>query len=440
MVNAKQHLVELIRSHADRPEPATALVHGDRSVGYRELGALIDERASALRAGGAGGTFVAIERRRSADYVLDYLSVLAVGGTVVPLDPDVPAERRATFLDLTRPEFVLRESGLVELAGDPLRQVPGDAAFIYFTSGSTGLPKPVLGSATALRSFLDWYGPEFGVGPHDRFGFVAGLSFEASLRDIFPPLAAGATLVIPADDETGSPEATVDWLARNEISVVTTVPSVARGWLRHGRTTCPSVRAAFFVGEPLARDVVNGWHATFPRTTVWVNSYGSTESGQATIYHRVTPGEDSIERVPAGRPVPGTRYCLIDRESTLDADLVRARLAEPPPSGEVVIVSRACSHGYLGLPAENAARFADLGDGVSAYRTGDLGRVDENGDLVVIGRVDDEVKINGVRVHPAEVLRAVRTHPAVGDAFVTATRAAAAGRAAAASSADAERA
>jgi acyl carrier protein len=128
-----------------------------------------------------------------------------------------------------------------------------------------------------------------------------------------------------------------------------------------------------------------------------------------------------VDRVPAGRPVPGTRYCFLDREAQLDAPTVRAALEHGPASGEIVIVSRACSHGYLGMPQENAARFADLGDGVTAYRTGDLGRVDDDGDLVVIGRVDDEVKINGVRVHPAEVTRAIRAHPAVTDGFVIAT-------------------
>jgi acyl-coenzyme A synthetase/AMP-(fatty) acid ligase/acyl carrier protein len=281
------------------------------------------------------------------------------------------------------------------------------------------VPKPVLGSAAALRSFLDFFVPEFGVGRGDRFGFMAGVSFEASLRDVFPPLAAGATLVVPDDDGTATPAEAVAWLAREEISIVTVVPSEARTWLADGGTTCPAVRAVFFVGEPVPADVLTGWRRRFPGTTVRVNSYGSTEGGQATIYKRL--GEEPMDRVPAGRPVPGTRYCFIDREAPLDADTVRAALEHGPESGEIVIVSRACSHGYLGMPDENAARFADLGDGVTAYRTGDLGRVDEHGDLVVIGRVDDEVKINGVRVHPAEVTRAIRAHPAVTDGFVIAT-------------------
>jgi len=181
------------------------------------------------------------------------------------------------------------------------------------------------------------------------------------------------------------------------------------------------VRLAVFLGEPLTDDLLAGWHTVFPNTSARVNSYGTTESGQATIYRVIGPAERFSGRVPSGKPVPGTTYCFIETEAKLDADLVRARLERNADGGEIVIVSRACSHGYLGLPAENEARFADLGDGVKAYRTGDLGRTDEQGDLVVIGRADDEVKINGVRVHPAEVTRAIRAHPAVADAFVTAS-------------------
>ena len=376
---------------------------------------------SALLGQGASGSFVAIERRKSVEFIVDLLAVLSVGGAVVPLDPDMPADRRATFLELARPELVLRESDVVRLAGDPSRRVARDWASVYFTSGSTGVPKPVLGSAAGLRAFVDWFCPEFGLGAQDRFAYVAGVSFEATLREVFPPLAAGATLVLPEDDDARSPEATVAWLARKTITVITVVPSVARAWLRHGRSTCPALRAVFFIGEPLAADVSAGWRTAFPGTTVMVNSYGSTESGQASIYRRVADGEESTPLVPAGRPVPGTRYCLIEPGAALDAGLVRDRLERPATSGEIVIVSPWCSHGYLGMPDESAARFADLGEGVTAYRTGDLGRVDENGDLVVRGRVDDEVEINGVRVHPAEVTRAIRAHPAVRDAFVIAS-------------------
>ncbi|MFC6080641.1 non-ribosomal peptide synthetase [Sphaerisporangium aureirubrum] len=422
MTDTKRRLVQLIHRHADDPGSGTALEQGGRAVTYRELGKLTGERTLELEALGVRGTFVALERSKSVEFVVDFLAVLAAGGTVVPVDPDTPPDRRAVFLELAAPEFLLGETGVLRLGGPRDRGVPRDAAFVYFTSGSTGTPKPVLGSAAAVAGFAEWFGPEFGAGPRDRFAFLTGLSFEAALRDVFPPLVAGATLVLPEEGAADEPEAAVAWLARRDVSVVTVVPSTARAWLAHGRTVCPAVRAVFFVGEPPGADLLGGWRTLFPNTTLRVNSYGSTESGQATVYNRIADDERAAA-VPAGRPVPGTRYCFVEPGAVLDAGLVRERLEHPASGGEIVLVSRSCSHGYLGMPQENAARFADLGDGVTAYRTGDLGHVDAGGDLVVVGRADDEIKINGVRVHPAEVLRAVRAHRSVRDAFVTATRA-----------------
>jgi hypothetical protein len=102
VANEKHRLVGLIRSRAAE---RIAVEQGERAIAYGELGRLIDERASALlAAGGGAGSFVAVERRKSAEFVVDYLSVLSIGGTVVPLDPDTPAERRRTFLELARPE------------------------------------------------------------------------------------------------------------------------------------------------------------------------------------------------------------------------------------------------------------------------------------------------------------------------------------------------
>jgi len=424
--SAKRQLVTRILSHpADAISEAPAIEQGDRTITYGDLSMLVASRARLLNA-----EVTAVHRRKSIEYLVDLFAVLDRGGIAVPIDPDLPPERRETFLRLARPTVMLGDGGVRKRETQRETQpgqaawpgLPDDGALIWFTSGSTGVPKPVLSSASAVKSFVDWFCPEFGFGPGDRFAFLTGVSFEASMRDIFPSLACGATLVLP-EDETDGTDA-LEWLADKAITVVTVVPSLARAWLRHGRVTCPSVRAVFFVGEPVPADVLTGWRTAFPNTTVRVNSYGSTEGGQATIFHRIDHRIDAADTgpIPAGRPVPGTKYCYIAPESALTADAVRAALASPREEGEIVVVSRACSHGYLGLPEENAARFADLGDGVKAYRTGDLGRTNADGELVVIGRADDEVKINGVRVHPAEVTQALRAHTAVADAFVAATR------------------
>jgi acyl-coenzyme A synthetase/AMP-(fatty) acid ligase/aryl carrier-like protein len=399
----KRVLIEEICAHSATTPSLVAMECGSRSLTYRALHQRIAQRLRELSEFVSPGSFTTIERGRSIDFVVDFLAVLAAGGTPVPIDPALPQGRRERLLDRIR----------------QAAPAPGDGAYVFFTSGSTGTPKPVLGSAAALRSFLEWHCAEFGITPDDRVAFLTALSFDVSVRDMFLPLFSGATLVIPDEHEAATPEATVEWLRRQQISVVNVVPSVARSWLRHGRGTCDAVRTVFFAGEPLTGGLLEEWRAMFPRTLTRVNFYGTTETTLPKVYKRLLPGEPAGP-LPAGVALPGGRFCLIDPDGPFDAETVCADWEEPRTTGEIVLVSKHSGHGYLDLPQENAARFADLGLGVTAYRTGDLGRVDENGELVVVGRTDDEVKINGVRIHPAEVEAAIRVDSRFGEVAVTA--------------------
>ncbi|MFC4588789.1 non-ribosomal peptide synthetase [Sphaerisporangium corydalis] len=425
----KRRIIERVHLHAVTTPSRIAIEQGTRSIDYAALGRMLDERSEALSSSVAPGALVPVEHRRSVEFVVDFLALLALGGTPVPVDPGLPARRRETLLGLIGEGAPGRgpgapaapgaeEAGATAGSGDG--DDGGDGAYVFFTSGSTGMPKPVLGSAAALRSFLEWQCAEFGVDAGDRVAFLTALSFDVVVRDVFLPLWAGATLVIPDEHEADSPEATVAWLDRARVSVVNVVPSVARSWSRHGLNRCESMRKVFFAGEPLTAGLLDEWHATFPGTRVRANFYGTTETALPKIYKRLERVESHAGILPAGRPLPDTRYCLVEPGEPFDADLVRAALCLPPVEGEVVLVSRYSGHGYVGMPEETAARFADLGDGVTAYRTGDLGRVDRGGELVVSGRADDELKVNGVRIHPAEVAAAIRAVGFVADVFVTA--------------------
>ena len=372
--------IERIRRFAETSPAHGAIECGGLTITYRELAERLDRRQAELAGAVRPGVLYVIERPRSPEFVVDFLAVLALGGAAVPIDPDLPPGRRAVL----RAQLTAAE-------------VATDGAYVFFTSGSTGAPKPVLGSAAALRHFLDWQVAEFGIGPADRVAFLTALSFDVLVRDLMLPLWAGGTLVIPAPGEADGPEAVVAWLARRRISVVDVVPSVARSWLRHGTAPCPSVRTVFFAGEPLTGALVEQWHTTFPGTRVRVNFYGTTETALPKVYKRLRRIEPTSGLLPVGQPVPGGGFTVTE-------------------TGEIILVSRYSSHGYLGRPS---ARFSRLPGGETAYRTGDLGRLDEAGDLVVVGRLDDEVKVNGVRIHPAEVAASIRAGGEVDDVFVT---------------------
>lgn len=378
-----KHGIERIRRYAETSPAHSAIEYGGLTITYRELADRLDRRQAELAPAVRPGLPFVIDRPRSPEFVVDFLAVLALGGVAVPIDPQLPARRRQILERQLTPG-----------------EAHEDGAYVFFTSGSTGTPKPVLGSAAALRHFLDWQVAEFGIGAPDRVAFLTALSFDVMVRDLMLPLWAGGTLVIPAPGEADEPEAVVAWLAARRISVVNVVPSVARSWLRYGAALCPSVRTVFFAGEPLTGALVEQWHATFPETRVRVNFYGTTETTLPKVYKRLRRIEPTGGLLPVGRPVPGATFTLAE-------------------TGEIVLVSRYSSHGYLGRPAETSARFTRLASGETAYRTGDLGRLDDAGDLLVVGRGDDEVKVNGVRIHPAEVAASIRAGGEVHDVFVT---------------------
>jgi amino acid adenylation domain-containing protein len=414
------HLViDAIRARmADQPD-STAVECGRIRIGYAELHNLLMRRVAELAPRVVAGAAVAVERPRSLELVLDLLAVLELGAVYVPIDPALPQARRMAMLQVVQPALRVTVDGDHETSG-AARAYAADAAYVYFTSGSTGEPKPVVGSATGLAAFLQWQVDEFGIGRSDRVAFLTAPGFDVSLRDMLMPLVAGATVVVPASDEANDPQSTAEWLRERSVTVLHVVPSVARSWLRYARTTCPDVRSVFFAGEPLTAELLDVWSRLFPACRERVNLYGPTETTLARFHQRLPAAP--TDPVPVGRPRPGTRFCLVELGGEFDVPSVRASLLGRATEGEIVIVAADASHGYLDRPDETAARFLDLGGGETAYRTGDMGRIGPDGELIVTGRLDDEVKINGVRVNPAESTAALRAHPAVTDGIVLAER------------------
>ncbi len=380
---------------AGRPD-SIALKDGATLVTYRDLSDRVRTRTEQLAGVAGPGRLVAVQRPKSLGFAVDALAVLECGGVVVPLDPAGPPGRIASLRALIDPHTTITAEGVRNHPAARSRDLPSDAAYVFATSGSTGRPKPVLGSRSALVAYLDFFSATF-PGSGERHGSVTGLGFDVLIRDLFQPLRVGATVVIPGVGEVPGPR----WIAEKEISALNAVPSLVRSWLRHADGPCTSVRSLYLAGEPVTGELVRALPRLFPALGRLVNFYGTTETALPKFHHVLAPGSAPDGVLPAGRPV------LAETEARLD-------------DGEVVLVSAHCALGYLDRPDLTAERFMTMPDGRTAYRTGDRGRFTEDGMLVVQGRVDDEVKINGVRTHPAEVAAALRKH--VHDAFVLGER------------------
>ena len=303
-------------------------------------------------------------------------------------------------------------------AGSPVfPTLAADApAYIFFTSGTSGRPKGILGNHRGLAHFIGWQGVEHGVTPADRVAQLTALSFDVILRDLFLPLCHGATLCLPPPGALGVPERILGWLAAERVSIVHLVPSIAEWWLDKGADrpeTAPrpeNLRWVFFAGEPLTASLVARWRERLGDRAAIVNLYGPTETTLAKFHFRVPPDpEEGVQ--PIGRPLPETRFLLRNAAGAPCA---------PGEPGEIIIRTPFRSSGYL-EPGPRGGFFPNPADPSDLlYRAGDLGRRRADGAVEILGRLDDLIKIRGVRVSPAEVQACLAAAPGVARAVVLA--------------------
>ena len=418
-----------------------------RTITYADLSEASASVASdLLRRGLNPFDVVAVEGVRSPGVVASMLGVMLAGGVVLPLDRRLPSIRKRTMLRLARATRLLvvgsqpdrwwedagapvalldvdEATGAVDglaIAGSagPLPCVRLDSpAYIFFTSGSTGEPKGVVGHHKGLAHFLNWQRRTFSIGPGDRVANLAPLSFDVFLRDVFLPLTSGATLSMPDDETVLRSAESLEWLAAESVSVIHVTPSFARLWLagrRGGGAGAWRPRWVFFSGEPLTGSLVARWREAVPSGEI-VNLYGPTETCMVKSWYRV-PRDPGPGVQPIGRAIPGSDLVVVDPEG---------RPCAAGQAGEITIRTAFGTLGYLSTaPESDRARFRmDAGGsdpGECVYHTGDLGRRRADGVLDILGRIDHQLNVRGMRVEPEEIEGALETHPGVRHAAVAA--------------------
>ncbi len=420
-----------------------ALCQGDQVWSYERLYTRAQHLARLLVADGVTpGDVVAVSGYRSAGLVASMLAVFMSGGVLLPIDPNLPGARKQLMwqeakgqylvevgnagLDgiLTSPEAAQRRLRVDPNTGTPIgamtdaaAAVPvlkGDnAAYIFFTSGTTGMPKGVLGNHKGLSHFLTWQRDTFDIRPGDRASQLTALSFDVVLRDIFVALVSGATLCLPEAEL--STHAVLAWLEQARISVLHTVPTLMQAWLARTPETATlrQLRWVFLAGEPLPDTLVQHWRATFPQAGELINLYGPTETTLAKCCYRVPdPPTPGIQ--PVGQALPDTQALVMSRAGHL------CGIGE---AGEIVLRTPFRTDGYLQEANGDSQAFQvnpfrqDAND--MLYHTGDRGRYRPDGSLDILGRMDRQVKIRGIRVEPEEVTAHMLQHPGVRMGVVT---------------------
>ncbi|MEL6960243.1 MAG: amino acid adenylation domain-containing protein [Pseudomonadota bacterium] len=280
------------------------------------------------------------------------------------------------------------------------------AAIIQFTSGSTGRPKGVVSAHGPLADFLNWQTQEFGLTARDRVSLLSGLGHDPSLRDMFLPLALGATLVIP--EQAVIDDGTVGvWLKNERVSVSHMTPGLARIAFSDTSIALDNLRHVFIGGDVVRPTDIAACQAS--SSAPGVVFYGATETPQAVFWHRCDAQTPEQASVPIGRPVPGVEAHILRP----DGDQVRAL-----ETGELVIGGRQLSLGYLNPIDDEGAFIEDTKTGQRHYRTNDIVRLNSDETCSFVSRKDRQIKVHGNRVHPADVEQTLRSLPSVSDAVV----------------------
>ncbi|MHC3426245.1 amino acid adenylation domain-containing protein [Streptomyces sp. DT18] len=439
----------LFRARAARTPDAPAVIGArGEALSYAELAARADRFAAGLRrAGVREGDHVGVCLRRGPDLLAAFLGVWLAGGTYVPIDPHHPAARIAAVLaDTGQPPVVTEAGTATSLPGgvrplftdtfaEPPADPPADAghpadaasrgaegavefhadaerpAYVLHTSGSTGRPKGVLVPHGGIANRVRWLARR--LRPGDRMLLKTTVGFDAAGLELFAPLVAGATVVLAPEGAERDPAALLRTVGEHRVTVLQGVPSVYRRLVEEpGWEHATALRLLFSAGEPLHAELCRALSERAPGAEIW-NTYGPTEASVDITEHRWDPERDP-GAVPIGRPIGNMRVVVLDRAG------------HPVPlgvPGELHAGGVGLALGYLGRPGQTAERFVPdpHRPGARLYRTGDRVRWRADGVLEYLGRLDQQVKVNGVRIEPGEVEAALAAHPWVRAAVVAAT-------------------
>ncbi|MFI9257297.1 amino acid adenylation domain-containing protein [Streptomyces sioyaensis] len=439
-------VLDLIRAHVLARPDAPAVTSHDGRLSYAALDAAADALAAHLRAAGcAPGDRVALCVRRGVLLPVAVLAVLRCGAAYLPLDGRNPAERLAGMVtDAGARVLLADDEGRQALAGQlpelPVvhpeaawsagrpeaedrpeaaerpevadrrevvdRVAPDTAAYVIFTSGSTGRPKGVevthRNLAHSTRARLHVYRP----GTDSAALLIPTIAFDSSVATLFGTLCAGGCLVVPGDKEATDPTELARLAVEHGVTDLLCVPSLYRALLdEFAGTDGLPVRRAMVAGEACPPSLVERHHHVLPGATLF-NEYGPTEATVWCTVQPLVPG--GTERVPIGRPTPGTRIHVVGPDG-----------AQVPfgSRGELYVGGPGVAAGYVGRPELTAERF--LPDRFGAvpdarvYRTGDLVRFRPDGALEFLGRTDRQVKVRGFRVELEEIESRIAAQPGV---------------------------
>ncbi|MGE5343498.1 MAG: amino acid adenylation domain-containing protein [Candidatus Omnitrophota bacterium] len=448
----KSTFQETVQERWSRFGDRIAIEYGPKMITFRE----IDQRSNyianwMLNNGIKKESFIGILIEDRIEIIIAIIGILKAGCIFVPLVSDFPAARLEEMIGNVDMRMILTDTsnmGRLKSEANPAKPVPGfdvvlmasldqmhqteasewdvtpsgiqynpdDKIYIYFTSGTTGKPKAILGKNKSLLHFIEWEIDTFAITEQFRVSQLITPAFDAFLRDIFVPLFSGGVLCIPPNLETLlHSHALTRWLETLDVDVIHCVPAVFRLLNSKSLEKDQLKRLKFILlsGEKINPTELTHWYDTIGDRVQLVNLYGATETTMIKSYYVIQPSDVSKERIPIGTAMRGCRIMVCDETM---------KICDPLVVGEIYIRTPFRTFGYYNDAPATAEKFIPnplTGDPDDLlFKTGDLGKLLPDGNIDLLGRIDRQVKIRGIRIEPEGIENVLGQHPSVNEAIV----------------------
>lgn len=430
-------IIEVFEKCVEKSSDRIALQFQDKTMTYAQFNQKVNQYAAFLRTVGVTlETPVGIHMERSLEMMISIYAVLKAGGAYVPLDPDYPEERLAfiaqdlgldiilnnmesvsrklkenrVVLSVAELEEKSRSFGTENLSQENMQN---HAAYIIFTSGSTGKPKGAIIEHKSVLNRLYWMQDYLKLMPGEKVLQKTPISFDVSVWELFWPLMYSATLVIAEPGGHKEPSYLADCITRNQISTIHFVPSMLQAFLMYPDVSkCGCLERVVCSGEALEKHHAERFFEKLPESRLY-NLYGPTEATVDVTYYECKKGEIP-DQIPIGKAVSNCELYILDEDKN------------PVPmgeEGELYIGGICLCRGYHNRPELNEERFVkNTVEGASSsrmYKTGDLAKFNEDGEIIYLGRSDFQVKLRGLRIELGEIENVIRKNRNVHDAVVT---------------------
>ncbi|WP_163830678.1 non-ribosomal peptide synthetase [Spartinivicinus ruber] len=429
-----QQFSKVVKQHADK----VALVHENNELTYRELNVKAAQIADLIiSCCNKSNPLVAIMLPRSLDAISAILGSLMAGAGYLPLDPEGPELRNNEVLNDSEPDLVisyekyqptvsydknkfvfidqLAEESVVKLQNSItlLSEIPSSSlAYVIYTSGSTGKPNGVAVSHAALANFITAASQSYGIDHTEVVLQFAPLHFDASVEEIFLTLCNGGTLVLRTEEMINSVQ---QLLTACELNKITLLDLPTAYWheltLIATKENLPgTLKTVIIGGEAAQPERLIHWQKSVGNKIRLLNTYGPTEVTVVATFADISNCDITEEPLTIGKPLPGIQAVVLD-------DQLSPAIGE----GELFLLGNSLSDGYLNRPDINERRFIrldNLPQKPKAYRTGDRAKLSDSGELIYLGRIDDEFKISGYRINPLEIENTLIKQNIIQDAAV----------------------